>query len=240
MCWRCRTSPRTALTRSPSSRRRARSTPTRLLGPTGTRTDDVLESMIQDYDGYADDQELAEAYATILQKTQAATHREQGTWTRAKLPLQRKGRGGAGPAGQGTPPQCRKVPEVCYSLLCVWEKGALGRRSGVPASRSAASQEQLPGQEEGGTFQEALVFHLLRRRRLPAGGRPGARLTSSWSAPSGPLTTAFEMKGKQNEAYMILRADDLCEHSSYKGGQEAISPDGQRALATDHVQGARV
>ena len=42
----------------------------------------------------------------------------------------------------------------------------------------------------------------------------------------GAFTNRFEMESQDAESYMVLRAEELCEHASYNGGDERKSTTG--------------
>ena len=189
------------------------------FGADGYSDDDVLESMIQDYDGYADDQELAEAYATILQKRKQPHTGSKGPGQGQSFPFNAKGEV---VLDQQAKEHRRNAVKFLKSVTPCSACGKKGHWAGDPECQQAGrrpAKSSSPAKKKGAPFKKpSSSTFFVDGGYQPEGdqGEADVFLVGTF----GTFNNRFEMKGKQNEAYMILRADDLCEHSSYKGGQE--------------------
>ena len=193
----------------------------------GYSDDEVLESMIQDYEGNADDQELAEAYATILQRRKQQPAGGKGTGQAQSFPFKAKGEV---VLDQQAKEHRRNAVKFLKSVTPCSACGKKGRWAGDPECQQAGrrpgkgvspKKKGSPKKPSASAFfvdngaalnedtEEADVFLVTAP---VASGAP--RLSF------GTFDNHFEAKNDDPEAMMTLRVDDLCDHSSYKGGSE--------------------
>ncbi|CAE7745994.1 RE1 [Symbiodinium sp. KB8] len=184
----------------------------------------ALEAMIQDYD-FAEDQELAEAYATIFQKKTKKGQPPQGKGQQA-YPFRAQGEIAFDQKGKDNKRNAIKfLKQVTPCTSC----GMKGHWAGDPecpqkgkGAKTNAKKKVAP--KKKGSFYVAPEYPETAEEQFFADST-STPLPSSTAAPLAmhgvTFTNASEFSEKAlAESYMTLRNTDLCEHSSYRGGDE--------------------
>ena len=177
-----------------------------------------MEALVQDMD-FAEDQELAEALATVLQKRKGA---------------------GAGASGKGAP---QSFPFRAKGEMTLDQKAKESRRNAVKFLKTVtpctvcglkghwAGDPEKPGKGSPGTSPKKRGF--AKKKPSPPsafyvdGTEDAAQeedfitdLFPALAAKFGIFSNMFELHGAEPESFMVLRADELCHHATYHGGEE--------------------
>ena len=188
--------------------------------------DEALETMIQDFD-LSEDPDLADAFATILdrrKKNQKASGQGgKGSAQSPGIPFSAK--------GEMTLDQRARAVKFLKSVTPCTACGQRGHWSGDPecsqsrkpgkgASKKKAFPKKKPASSWASYFvqQEALDFSDGKSAKLDTAT---AYATGNFDGSSfGAFSNRFELGTDVADSFMTIRVDDLCEHSTYKGGTE--------------------
>ncbi|CAE7722529.1 GIP, partial [Symbiodinium necroappetens] len=194
----------------------------------GYSDDEVLENMIQDYEDHADDQELAEAYATILQKRKQAPGGGKGPSQPQSFPFKAKGEV---VLDQQAKEQRRNAVKFLKSVTPCSACGKKGHWAGdqecPQASRKTGKGGASPKKKGANKRPSPSAFFVDKTATAHDDEEEAdafmVTVTSEPGSPSpsfGVFGNHFEMDSDDPESFMTLRAENLCQHSSYKGGDE--------------------
>ncbi|CAE7766366.1 GIP, partial [Symbiodinium sp. CCMP2456] len=186
--------------------------------------DDPVEALVQDLD-FTDDQELAEALATVLQKRKGQGAGSSGKGAPQSFPFRAKGEMTLDQKGKESRRNAVKflktvTPCTVCGLKGHWagdpecqqtrktgkgSPGASPKKRGFPKKKpSSSSAFYVDGTEDAAQEEEVFITGLL----------------PSPTAKFGVFSNMFELHGAEPESYMVPRADELCQHASYNGGEE--------------------
>ena len=193
----------------------------------GYSDDDALEAMVLDYD-FADETELADAFAAIMQRKKMA--RPQGTSKGGKpqsFNFQAK--------GEVTLDQRAKAIKFLKSVTPCTSCGQKGhwagdvecpnaKKGGKGNRPTSPKKKTFPKKKASSTFfvQDGDAETLLAAdSKTPVDGEVLAVVPVDSLGPSfDKFSNHFEIDSNESEVLMVLKTEDLCEHSSYKGGNE--------------------
>ena len=193
--------------------------------------DDAVEALAQDMD-LADDPELVDAFATILQRKKGQKPHGKGSGSKGQsqsFPFQAKGEVTVDQRTRAIRFLKSVTPCTSYGLKGHWAGNAEYQNSRKGSKGSAATKKKPLAKKKSAHYSFFVVGE------LPAGDSEKTTAENdvlvaengvSFEPGYGAFTNRFEMEGEDAESYMVLRAEELCEHASYNGGGERKSTTG--------------